>query len=59
MSERGHVDGGWVFLIDKIFSQHAAPHQLDGSRSDGEGPKVGGGVLNAVQNNLSLVFKCQ
>ncbi len=48
--------GVGFFLIDEIFSQHVAPRQLQGSWSDGEGPKVGGGVLNAMQNNLILVF---
>ncbi len=36
------------FLINKNFSQHAAPHQADGSWSDGEGPMVGGVVFSAV-----------
>ncbi len=56
MGEHGHVNRGWIFLINKIFSQHAALRWHDGSWSDGEGPKVGGEVLNAMQNNLTLVF---
>jgi hypothetical protein len=56
MGECGHVDGGSVFLFKKILSQHVVPLQADGSWSDGEGPKVGGGVFSAMQNNLILII---
>ncbi len=56
MGEHGHIDEGWVVLINKIFSQHAAPCHADGSWSNGEGINFGGGVFSAVQNNLILIF---
>jgi hypothetical protein len=56
MGECSHVDEGWVVLINKIFSQHAAPCHADGSWSNGEGLNFGGGVFIAMQNNLILVF---
>ncbi len=56
MGERGHIDEGWVVLINEIFSQHAMPRHADGSWSNGEGLIFGGGVFSAVQNNLIWVF---